>query len=268
MEPNIPVVAVLKRDRAAVVAGLGGVTALAWLYLLHVASSAQGMEAMGAAVAGPQMRAWGAVDFALMLVMWVVMMVAMMLPSAAPMILLFAAVNRREHGRQPVLVPTGLFAASYVLVWAGFAVLATLAQWALHTGALLTAMMDGSASPILGGGLLVAAGLYQWTPLKRACLARCRTPLGFLMAEWRPGAHGALVMGLRHGVYCLGCCWVLMTLLFVGGAMNLLWVAAIAAFVLLEKLAPAGHWVGRVAGTALALWGAWLLLAALGSRAM
>jgi predicted metal-binding membrane protein len=205
---------------------------------------------------------WGGVDFLFRFGMWAVMMVAMMVPTAAPMILLFATVNRRRREQQGPFVPTGVFLAGYVVVWSGFAALATLAMWGLHSAALLSSMMV-STSPLLGGALLVVAGIYQWSPLKRICLTHCRTPLGFLMGEWREGTWGALRMGLRHGSYCVGCCWVLMALLFVTGVMNLLWVAAIAAFVLVEKVAPAGPWLSRVTGLLLAVGGAWVVARAL-----
>ena len=148
--------------------------------------------------------------------------------------------------------------SGYLLVWAGFSVLATLAQWGLHRAALLSPMM-GSTSPVLGGLLLLAAGLFQWTPLKYACLQHCRSPLSFLMTEWREGHRGALGMGLRHGSYCTGCCWLLMALLFVAGVMNVLWVATITAFVLIEKVAPRGDVVGRVAGVVLVIAGLLML---------
>ena len=155
-------------------------------------------------------------------------------------------------------MPTMVFLAGYVLVWMGFSMLASLAQWGLHSLALLSPMMV-STSPILGGLILVAAGVLQWTPLKSTCLTHCRSPLGFLMTEWREGPRGALIMGLHHGGYCVGCCWSLMALLFVAGVMNLLWVATIAAFVLVEKVVPRGELVGRIAGGVLVLAGLVLL---------
>ena len=209
-------------------------------------------------MAMPHMQAWGATEVLLTWVMWAVMMVAMMTPSAAPMILMFATVNRRHRGQQGPVVPTTVFLLGYLLVWGGFSVVATLAQWGLHTAALLSPMMV-STSPMLGGLLLLAAGIFQWTPLKSTCLTQCRSPLGFLLTEWREGTWGALVMGFRHGMYCVGCCWVLMALLFVAGVMNLLWVAAIAALVLVEKVLPRGKLVGRVAGGVLLLAGLVLL---------
>ena len=249
--------AVHRRDRVVVVSGLAGVTALSWTYTIYVAlqMSAMPMSGMGM----PQWRPWGAVDFFLMFLMWAVMMVAMMVPSASPMIVTFASVHRRRLGKEDALVPTAAFVAGYALVWGAFSLAATLAQWGLHQAALLSPMMV-TTSPLLGGLLLVTAGAYQWSGLKHACLSKCRTPLGFLLTEWREGNGGALVMGLRHGGFCTGCCWALMALLFVGGVMNLLWVATIAAFVLAEKIAPRGLRVARVAGLGLIAWGGWLLL--------
>jgi predicted metal-binding membrane protein len=249
--------AVLKRDRTIVLAGVAGLSALAWAYLLALAWRMPHRE-MAMAMAMPHMQAWEATEVLLTWVMWAVMMVAMMTPSAAPMILMFATVNRRRRGQQGPFVPTTVFLLGYLLVWGGFSVVATLAQWGLHTAALLSPMMV-STSPMLGGLLLLAAGIFQWTPLKSTCLTQCRSPLGFLMTEWREGAWGALLMGLRHGRYCVGCCWVLMALLFVAGVMNLLWVAAIAAFVLVEKVLPRGELVGRVVGSMLMLAGLVLL---------
>ncbi|TMP98954.1 MAG: DUF2182 domain-containing protein, partial [Verrucomicrobia bacterium] len=156
-------------------------------------------------------------------------------------------------------VPTGIFLLGYLAVWAVFSALAAVAQWILHSTALLSPMMV-STSPILGGALLVAAGVFQWTPLKNACLTHCRSPLSFLMTGWREGKLGAFVMGLKHGAYCAGCCWFLMALLFVAGVMNIWWVAIIAVFVLLEKVVPRGLFVGKVTGVFLAVWGVWMML--------
>jgi predicted metal-binding membrane protein len=259
--------AVLRRDRVIVLVGLIGVTILAWAYMLYLAwdmqrsMSVDSME-MGMSMASAQLRPWGAVDFALMFIMWAVMMTAMMVPTAAPMILTFATINRRRREQEQPFVPTGVFISGYLIVWYGFAATVTLVQWALHQGALLSGMI-GSTVPLLGGVILVAAGVFQWTPMKNACLKQCRTPLGFIMTEWRDGPKGALVMGTRHGGFCLGCCWSLMGLLLVAGVMNLLWVAVIAAYILVEKVMPAGHWLGRVAGLALIGWGAWILVGAL-----
>lgn len=252
--------AIHRRDRRVVLAGLVGITALSWAYMLYLtlrmSAMQMPMEMPGMTMA--QWQPWGVIDFALMLVMWAVMMMAMMVPSVSPMILTFTAIHRRQAPSDAV-VPTAAFLVGYVIVWSVFSLGATLAQWGLHQAALLSPMMV-STSPLLGGLLLIGAGAFQWSRLKQACLSKCRTPLGFLLNEWRDGSAGALVMGLRHGLFCTGCCWALMALLFVGGVMNLLWVAAIAAFVLVEKIAPQELHVARIAGLGLMAWGIWLLL--------
>jgi predicted metal-binding membrane protein len=257
MQQLTPLEIVLRRDRVVVLAGVGAVAALAWAYIVYLAWGMRGMD-VGSGMAMPQMQAWGAVDFVLTFFMWAVMMVAMMVPTAAPMILVFATINRKRREQQRPFVPTAVFLLGYASVWTGFAAAATLAQWGLHSAALLSPMMV-STSSILGGALLLAAGVFQWSPLKYVCLAHCRTPMGFVMTEWREGADGALLMGMRHGMFCLGCCWVVMSLLFVLGVMNLLWIAALAGFVLVEKIAPAGHRVSRATGLVLFASGAWMV---------
>ena len=253
---------VLRRDRIIVLSSLAVITALSWAYVSSLASDMQNMD-MTTEMAMPQMKAWGVTDFVLTFVMWAVMMVAMMTPSAAPMILMFSGVNRRRQKQQVPHVPTSVFLLGYLVVWTAFSVLATAAQWGLHTVSLLSPMMV-STSPVLGGILLLIAGIYQWTPLKHACLSKCRSPLGFVLNEWREGRWGAFLMGLKHGSYCTGCCWSLMALLFIVGVMNLLWVAAIAGFILLEKVAPAGHRMGQAAGVLMVIGGVVLLGLALG----
>jgi predicted metal-binding membrane protein len=205
---------------------------------------------------------WTALEFITMLMMWWVMMLGMMLPAAAPMILMFATVSRRRRDQGRTYVPTAVFAAGYLLAWGGYSLAATLLQGLLERAALLTPMMT-SASPIFGGVLFVAAGAYQFTPLKHACLRQCRSPFEFILNRWRDGVRGALAMGFHHGLFCLGCCWAVMALLFVGGVMNLIWVALLAAFVLAEKLFPAGLWVARGGGAGMVLWGCFLLWPAL-----
>ena len=250
----------LKRDRALVIAGIAVISALAWLSMLYLAPGMQGgMQAMSMEMVKPRLQSWGGVDLLLMFIMWTVMMIAMMTPSAAPMILMFATVNQRRGDQEGPIISTGLFLTGYLIVWTGFSAVATFAQWQLHAAALLSPAMT-SASPVLGGWLLIGAGVFQWTPLKRACLKRCRTPLGFLMTCWRDGRRGAVAMGLHHGAFCVGCCWILMGLLFVAGVMNLLWVAAVAAFVLVEKALPRGAWIGRAMGSVLIVWGAVMLM--------
>jgi predicted metal-binding membrane protein len=246
--------ATLRRDRAVVAAGVLGIAALGWAYVVHLASPP---AHLGMAMAMPGM-AGGEPGLGWLAGMWAVMMVAMMLPSAAPTILLFAVVSRRRRLEGRPAVPAAVFTLGYLLVWMLYAAAAATAQWELHRLALLSPAM-ASASPLLGGGLLVAAGVYQWMPLKGACLSHCRSPLGFFSTEWREGAWGALLMGMRHGSFCVGCCWLLMALLFVAGVMNLLWVAAIAGFVLLEKLLPGGARLGKAVGVLLILWGVWSL---------
>jgi predicted metal-binding membrane protein len=245
--------AVLHGERAVTLAGLVVLAGLAWLYLLRLGRETAGMAEMGMAQTAP----WTAIDALLAAAMWTVMMVAMMLPSAAPMVLVFVAVNRRRGGVRHL--DTGVFVLGYLAVWTLVSGAAAGAEWGLNRAALLS---DGprAATPLIGGALLVAAGVYQLTPLKHACLSRCQTPVGFLLSEWREGRRGALVMGARHGLFCVGCCWVLMALLFVGGVMNLAWVAGIAGFVLLEKLVSVGRLVTWSAGGALIGWGGFTLL--------
>lgn len=253
-----PVAALLRRDRAVILAGVAALTALAWAYTVHMAGA---MTPERMAMPMPRGQAWGAGDYGFLFPMWAVMMAAMMLPSAAPILLLVAGMSRRRRERGSPAVPTTVFLVGYLLVWTAYAAVAALAQLTLHNGALLSPMMV-SASPALGGAILITAGVYQLTPLKRVCLAHCRSPFHVLSTQWREGTAGALRLGIRHGTYCVGCCWILMGLLFVAGVMNLLWVAAIATFVLLEKVAPAGRWIGRVAGLLLAVGGALLLASA------
>jgi predicted metal-binding membrane protein len=228
--------------------GLLGLAALAWVYIVRLAVPRMEMSMpMGAA-------GWSIEELGWLVTMWTVMMVAMMIPSATPAIVQYADVSRRRRARSLPAVSAGWFTLGYLLAWTAFAIVAATAQWVLHRAALLSPAMT-SASPLLGGGLLIAAGLYQWLPLKGMCLTHCRSPLGVFAADWREGPGGALTMGLRHGSHCVGCCWLLMALLFVAGVMNLLWIAAIAGFVLVEKVVPGGRVVGRVAGAALLGWG-------------
>jgi predicted metal-binding membrane protein len=253
MKNATPLAALLKRDHTIVLSGLIAISLLAWAYMVYLAWDMEHMK-----MAMPQMQIWGAVDLVLLFVMWAVMMVAMMVPSAAPLILIFVGVNRKRQELEDPVVPTTVFLGGYLLIWIGFSAIATLAQWVLHTAALLSPMME-STSSVMGGVLLLAAGIFQWTPFKNVCLKHCRSPLGFIMTNWREGTWGALIMGLKHGSYCVGCCWILMALLFVAGVMNLLWVAIIAAFVLAEKVLPRGDVVGHFAGVVLFLAGIILL---------
>lgn len=253
---------ILKRDRALVMVGLIAISCVAWGYMVY---EAQAMYHTGVCccagmkMSGPDTDPWSVATLLPLFLMWAEMMVAMMIPSAAPMILTFAMVQRKRRDREQPFVPTGVFLLGYLIIWTGFSALAALAQWILHAQALLSPLMV-STSPQLGGLLLIAAGIFQWTPLKNACLSHCRSPLNFLMTDWREGKGGALSMGLKHGAYCTGCCWFLMALLFVAGVMNVWWIAVISVLVLAEKVAPRGLALGKVAGVLLTVWGLWLLV--------
>lgn len=251
--------AAIRRDRLIVAAGLLTLAGLAWAYIARLAAQMPAHHGM----AMSQARPWDVGETAGLAIMWIVMMVAMMIPSAAPVILLFAGVSRRRRVQGVPATPVSVFVLGYLLAWSGYAVLAALTQSALHSAALISPMM-ASSSPLLGGGLLILAGLYQWMPAKGACLSHCRSPLGFISTEWREGVSGALAMGFRHGSYCVGCCWALMGLLFVAGVMNLLWVVAIAGFVLAEKVIPNGRLIGRITGVMLVGWGVWVVVSAQG----
>ena len=269
----------LKRDRRVTLVGLAALCVLAWLYIVGGAElgmsarqmttlaffphqqpqvAMEGMPDMRMGVSAGGWAAGGFATWALMIAMWWVMMVAMMTPSVAPTILLYARVHRSALARRPVrdeFAPTGAFALGYLFVWFGFAAGATALHWALERLGLVSTMMMGSRSRWLSGAVLIAAGIYQLSPLKNLCLAHCRAPASFLSRYWRPHALGALRLGARHGAYCVGCCWMLMALLFVGGVMNLVWIAALSIVVLIEKVLPRGQWVGRGIGVALVGWG-------------
>jgi predicted metal-binding membrane protein len=249
---------VLLRDRMVTLTALVAASLLAWAYIGTGMGGGE-MAMSNMAMPGMAMPAqWTASYFALMAAMWIIMMVAMMLPSAAPMILLFAAIRRRREAAAP-FAATALFAFAYLAVWAAVGLAATALQWLLDRAAALTPAI-AITNAIVAAIVLIAAGAWQFTPLKQACLRYCRSPLMFITQYWGRGPFG---LGLTHGLYCLGCCWMLMALLFVGGVMNLAWVALIALYVLAEKVAPRGPWVGYVAGAALIVAGLWQLNVAL-----
>jgi predicted metal-binding membrane protein len=260
--------AVLRRDRAVVIGALLVVTALAWANLVWLANDMWmgGMDMAGFRMipAGqgwmmPMSAPWHPIEFGAVFLMWVVMMIGMMTPSVAPMILIYARIGRQTAGERGPLAASTWFALGYLLSWTAFSLAATTAQWALERAALLTPMME-SASNALGATVLIIAGLYQWTPFKDACLSYCQTPLGFILRYgFRREPTGALALGIRHGFYCIGCCWALMALLFVAGVMNLFWIAALAVLVLIEKVLPFGRLVPRLAGLAFIAAGTWLL---------
>ena len=262
----------LRRDRWIVLGGLVALTLLSWAYVLTGAGMGMSVRDMTIVslfphrmaqmpMAGMSMQpgVWSPGHFVIVLVMWWVMMIGMMTPSAAPMILLYARATRHAQATGKLeqgVVPTAAFAGGYLVMWLGFSLLAATLQWALERSGLVSAMMMASTSAGVSAAILVLAGLYQLSPLKHVCLRQCRAPAEFLSRHWRPGASGALRMGLEHGAFCVGCCWVLMALLFVGGIMNVLWIAALATLVLLEKVAPYGAWLSRGAGVVLLAWGA------------
>jgi predicted metal-binding membrane protein len=239
------------RGRLLALGGLTTVIALSWLYLVRMNA---GMSHMAMSATMPAMAPRLPVQLLAAFVMWSVMMVAMMLPTALPAVTMFGNLARRRNAQTGSASPTALFAAGYVAAWTGYAAVAAVGQVILARAALLTPMLQ-SASIALSAVILLAAGAFQFTSLKDACLTKCRTPLAFFLAEWRDGKAGALVLGLKHGSYCVGCCWALMAVMFVVGAMNLLWMGALTLFVLGEKLAPARWRLGYVAGCTLMLWG-------------
>lgn len=261
----------LARDRWLIAAALAMLVVLAWGYLVVLTrqmsdpmTTMPSMPDMPGMAGMPGMAPstpWAPSSLALAVLMWWAMMIGMMIPSAVPMILLYGNVQRRQLATENPALRVALFAAGYVAVWGAFSVVAAVAQTALIEAALL-APMEMTVTRWLGALLVALAGLYQLTPLKNVCLRRCRSPAEFLSSHWRRGHGGAFRMGVDHGLYCVGCCWLLMGLLFVVGVMNLLWVAAIAVFVLLEKLVPQGQAMARVGGVAMLLFAAYLALGA------
>lgn len=256
----------LRRERRIVLAGLLLITALAWVWILS--GSGTGMSALHMTTwrFPPPLHVgmvenWSIGYAVVMFFMWWIMMIAMMTPSAAPLVLLYAHAYRHEQrqGKLPDgTVPTFVFVLGYLLSWACFSLVATGLQWGLERAGLLHQMMMWSINPLFTAALLVAAGLYQLTPLKLACLQHCRSPAQYLAQNFKPGTPGALRLGWKHGLYCLGCCWFLMALLFAGGIMNLLWIAGLAIYILVEKVAPKGQLIARVASLAMVLVGLWV----------
>ena len=267
---------VLRRDRWIVGGAIAILVVLAWAYVLWLANDMEmgGMDMTGFRMipAGigimlPAERPWLAIEFGYVFLMWAVMMVGMMAPSAAPMILMYARAGRQGRAQREAegkpYAATGWFAAGYLLAWTLFSLAATLLQWLVEREALLDSRMT-LASNLIGAVVLIVTGVYQWTPLKDVCLAQCQSPFMFLMRHggFRSDARGCLLLGLRHGGYCVGCCWILMALLFVGGVMNVLWIALLSLLVLLEKVTPVGQWIARAAGIACVAAGVWLLMSA------
>jgi predicted metal-binding membrane protein len=246
----------LRYDRTSALLLVVLVPLVSWMWIVVMARDMYGP--MTGASAWMMTARWNAPHLLLLWAMWAVMMTGMMLPSASPMLLLYGAIARRSSqasaGRRIYA-----FAAGYLIVWTVFSLGATALQRVLAAVLLVSSMME-TTSPAVGATLLLIAGLYQLTPLKLACLRTCQSPLGFLMSRWRNGLSGAFHMGLQHGTYCVGCCWAMMLLLFVGGVMNLAVIAALTAFVAFEKLAPFGVHGARISGVLLIIAGFWMIV--------
>jgi predicted metal-binding membrane protein len=256
---DTPLETLLRRDRLLVAAGLALAVLLSWSWIVPMARDMYG--SMTGAAAWMMASEWDPPYAAAMVGMWTAMMVGMMLPSAASTILLYARVVRTAAPPRAAVLRSYAFAAGYLLVWTAFSVVATTLQWLLSRVGLLSPMMETTA-PALGGAILLVAGVYQLTPLKRTCLARCRSAAAYIAENWREGVGGALRMGARHGLDCLSCCWALMLLLFFGGVMSLAWIALLAIAVLVEKVLPFGQVAGRAGGVFLIAAGIAVLLRA------
>jgi predicted metal-binding membrane protein len=255
-----------RRDRPIVGGLLVLVAALAWAFTIDQANRMEAMDAamwrdMNMSMNGME-PSWTLVDALLLFVMWSAMMAAMMVPGASPMVAAFATINRRRRERSAPHVPTAIFLLGYLVAWAGFSLIATALQWLLQITGLVTTMMQ-SASLYFSAALFLAAGLYQFSPLKEHCLAYCRSPDGFILSEWRDGALGAMIMGLRHGLFCMGCCAALMVLLFAVAVMDLRWVAGLTVLVTAEKLLPGAKFWRVAIGIALIAAGAGFAFAAI-----
>lgn len=262
--------ALLRHDRLIIGTGLAVICLLSWLYIITGAGTGMSTINMTTwrlplpASANSAAVPWSLLYLIIMACMWWVMMIAMMVPSAAPMILLYTRVYRhaQKTGQMdPVVIPAAAFASGYLLTWLVFSLAATALQYSLEQAGLMHTMMMWITNSVLSGSFLMIAGIYQLSSLKNICLKHCRLPADYLYRHWRRGRLGAVRMGLEHGLYCVGCCWALMALLFVGGVMNLVWIAGIALFVLIEKLAQNGYWFGRVSGLSMIIAGGYLLLA-------
>jgi predicted metal-binding membrane protein len=249
----------IKRDRLIIIGGLFFIALLSWLYIIYLYRQMVYMDMNALFFAMPMTPEWTNMDFILLFLMWLVMMIAMMTPSVSPLILIFTTINRQRKQQVHPFVNAAFLMAGYFLVWAAFSFVATALQWLLQQMSLLSPDMK-TTSKILGSIILIATGIFQFTPLKQTCLAHCRTPLNFVLQHWKEGKQGALKMGIENGFYCLGCCWLLMGLLFVTGIMNLLWVSIIAFFVLTEKLFSRVKWIPYLAGTLLILYGVLFLI--------
>ena len=240
---NINLFANTKLNPWLIIAAISGVVLLSWYYMVFAMT--MNMEPVAS---------WQLTDILMLFVMWSIMMIGMMLPSATPVILLINKLNQQRKTRQAPFTHTLFFISGYLLAWIFYSALITLIQWWLHHLSILSAMMI-SANHIFSGILLLIAGLYQWTPYKQKCLQLCRSPLSLLTTQWQEGINGAIRLGFKHGQYCLGCCWFLMALLFVTGVMNLKWIFILTLLVLVEKCLPKGDVLGNGLGILLVLLG-------------
>ncbi len=250
------------RDKSIVYLGIFLVSAVGWAYMIYMAWAMENMHLVDMWMP-PRggTRPWDIYDFWMLFVMWSVMMVAMMTPSVIPMVMMYTTIKKNKQKKGQPYTPTFIFLSGYLVAWALFSIVASAIQYPLHENGLLNPMMN-SRSYLLSGGILVLAGIYQWTPLKDACLTECRSPLSFLMTSWKEGHLGAFKLGVHHGLYCIGCCWALMAVLFAVGVMNMLWVLLITVFVLLEKATPISPtFVRIITGLIMVVWGGyWLSL--------
>lgn len=249
-----PLVHVLKKDRLIVLTALSLLCVLSWLYIIYLYNQMHPMNMDALFFAMPMTPRWTWTDFTLLFLMWFVMMIAMMTPSVIPLIVMFAVINRKRRQQQNPYVSSGYLLGGYFLVWAAFSLFATLLQWLLQRASLLNPEMV-TTSKVAGGIIMIAAGTFQFTPLKNTCLGNCRSPIGFIHQHWKSGKTGAFRMGIKNGMYCLGCCWILMILLFVSGIMNIFWIIIISLFVLIEKVLPSVKVISLIAGIALIAYG-------------
>ena len=255
---TMPITMLDNRSRWTVIGIVVALLAVGWVYMIYMAWAMQNMatvEMWMPPVA--QMRSWHAYDFLMLSVMWVLMMVAMMLPSTLPTVLLFTQVIKRKNA-QYIFLPVLIFVCGYLVAWTVYSLIAVVLQWQLHVRGLLNPMMD-SRSYLWSACVLIVAGLYQFTPLKESCLRQCQSPLSFLMTYWKDGYGGGLMMGIKHGFYCVGCCWALMSILFAVGVMNMFWIVILSLFAILEKSLLSPTIGSKVVGVVVTLWGCWWL---------
>lgn len=241
---------------AVLMAGPVALAGGAWIYLAVMIDDMSAIPGMSAMMMDS--RPFAPVQFFGLFAMWSVMMAAMMLPTAAPMILAYSRMQSFDRARGEGWLPVVAFSGGYVLAWSGFSLAAAALQALLTDLSLMSPMMQKVSGPV-AGVVLLAAGIYQFTPLKQSCLRLCQTPMSFLMTRWRDGVPGALSMGIRHGLFCIGCCWALMGLLFVAGVMNAAWILGITAYVLIEKLVPPGRALPWTTGAVMIAAGLWTL---------